>query len=316
MDDLDLKIYRSLIVDPASFKAFTNVRKTNLAIARELGVDEGTIRNRLNRMIGGGFIKGRHVYANPSMLGKLDVHLGLDMRPPSHKADVIRKTKLIDGVYLVRDYLNNAMGVDFVCDDEESLARKVELISRIANAEEVIRFVARPGPERFFFTDADARIIWSIRESPRKPFKRIAKEANMSVKSVKRRFDRMVEAGALLVANVLDYKKAKGVIMGNLVVSFDETHDRGKLDQELLRVLGDRVRVHMMEHESASFSLMFRNVSEQREMLMAVKTIEGINKARLDIVVDNVYVYEALDDLARRAPEIRNTAGYVMHRLG
>lgn len=310
MDELDVRIYKSLAMDPGNLISFTNVRKTNLAIAKELGVDEGTVRNRLDRMAKSGFIKERHVFANPEAMGKVDVHVRVEILPPSSKVDVIRKVKLVNGVYLVRDYFGNGLGIDLFCDDERSIQREVELISRVANADEVVTIASPPRIQSYYFTEADYKILEFIRKSPRKPFHLIARETRMSVKRVKTQLKRMLGAEVLLVANVLDYKVAKGIIKGDLVVAYDKSESKSKVDSELLSVLGNPVRVPFFDSsEYAVFSLMFRNISEQREMLGAVKRLRGVAKAYLDVVVDQHYAYELFDEmLAKQVEQVKALA--------
>ncbi|MDE1854039.1 MAG: Lrp/AsnC family transcriptional regulator [Thaumarchaeota archaeon] len=292
MDKLDIKIFKSLLSGPDKFSPHADTRKSFLSVARELGVDEGTVRGRLKRLEEDGFLRGWHVMINPGATSKLDVSLRVEVLPPSSKDDVIKKIRLLGGVYLIRSYHGSALAVELSCDDEYSMEKTTGLISRIANADSVVRLVVAPGAGPFRLDSDDLAIIKSMLDSPRKPFDKIAIETGLSPKKVMRKFQRMTDAGVLLVVRSLDYKKLKGMIAGNLRVIYDAPHSKSRVDKEVYAILGERVLVsHLRSPDHVAFSVMLENLSEQGQILNALKEIEGVGKAYLDLIEDTVEVY-------------------------
>lgn len=148
MDKLDLAIYRNLVGGQKDLAGAWNVRKSASALARELHVDEMTVRTRLRRMRESGFLETR-VVVDSSVLSETDYHIRFDVHPPASKDEVIRKLKLVDGVYLIRSYFGNILAVELLCDDEETFKRRRELIGRIANSEEMPHYVTRRPKSEF-----------------------------------------------------------------------------------------------------------------------------------------------------------------------
>ncbi len=301
MDELDVRIFRSLLKGPSVYSPHEDIRKPLLTVARELRVDEGTVRRRLSNLQRKGFLKGWYVLINPVVVGKYDVRLRFEVLPPSSKEDVMRKLRLVDGVYIIRNYFGNTLAVDMICDDDWSLSKTIELISRISNADTMVRAVESPRSNVFGFDEDDLKIVESIHDNPRKPFSQIAKETSLSVKKVKRRLQRMIEGHALLVTRSLNYRALSGMIKGDLLVFYDAPRSKSATDDRLLRLLGERALVlYLGSADYAAFILMLDNISERNEILGAVKQIKGVEKAYLDLTEENIEVYETFRQQLQR----------------
>jgi DNA-binding Lrp family transcriptional regulator len=300
VDRLDLLILRSLARN-ANLPVQSNVRKSVESIAKELGVDEGTVRNRLKRQRETGFVREFHVTFNPGAIGLNDCMLRLDVFPPLTKESAIRKIRLVEGVYRVRSYLGSTLGVEMLYDDDESLKRKVELISRIANSENVVR-VRIPDPlvRDFGFKKADLDIVECIQDSTSKTYRVISKETGLSTKTVRRRLDRMQEARVLALMFDLDYRMLRGAIRANLLVLYERGADWAKVGEAVRSVVGDRVLTPFVHREYAWFPLYLSNLSERNEIHKAVTRMDGVKAAYLDLVEENFLVISTFKGLLSR----------------
>lgn len=77
-----------------------NGRMANTEIAKRAGVSEATVRNRLNRLIGGGIVEIAAV-ANPFKLGHEIIgtfHVQIDHR---HEAEFIARVKRLDDLWYI-----------------------------------------------------------------------------------------------------------------------------------------------------------------------------------------------------------------------
>ncbi len=247
------------------------------------------------------------MFINPVIMGKFDVHLRFEVLPPSSKEDVMRKLRLVGGVYIIRNYFGNALGVDLICDDEWSLSKTAELISRISNTDTMVRAVEPPSSNVFRFDEDDLKIVGSIQDSPRKPFSEMAKETGLSIKKVKRKLQAMIKGHALLVTRSLNYRALSGMIKGDLLVFYDAPRSKSAIDDQLLRVVGERALVpYMGAADHAVFLLMLRNISERSEILGAVKQIQGVEKAYLDLTEENIEVYQTFkQQMERMSAQVR-----------
>ncbi|AIJ04857.1 transcriptional regulator, AsnC family [Methanocaldococcus bathoardescens] len=89
IDRIDLKILRILN---------ENARKSFREIGRELGISEGTVRNRVKKMIENGIITGFHASINPKNLGfEVVAILGLYIKP-SKVEETLNKLKELDEI--------------------------------------------------------------------------------------------------------------------------------------------------------------------------------------------------------------------------
>jgi Lrp/AsnC family transcriptional regulator for asnA, asnC and gidA len=89
LDRTDLKILRILN---------ENARKSFREIGRELGISEGTVRNRVKKLIDSGIITGFHASINPKKLGyEVVAILGLYIKP-SKVEETLNKLKELDEI--------------------------------------------------------------------------------------------------------------------------------------------------------------------------------------------------------------------------
>ena len=89
LDRIDLKILRILN---------ENARKSFREIGRELGISEGTVRNRVKRLTEKGIITGFHASINPKNLGfEVVAILGLYIKP-SKVEETLDKLKELDEI--------------------------------------------------------------------------------------------------------------------------------------------------------------------------------------------------------------------------
>src|SRR5689334_19343223 len=78
-----------------------NVRKSYVDVARSLGVDEETVRNRLKRLKDSGFLIGWRLLPNPSLFGRSSILQQLTFDSPMAKDDAISRLRQMDCVIVV-----------------------------------------------------------------------------------------------------------------------------------------------------------------------------------------------------------------------
>jgi len=135
LDSIDAGIIRELSGPDGSYQ--WNVRHSYSAIAHKLGVDEETIRRRVRCLWHLGYIRGSELVINPYLLGREPVRVLLNVgNPQLTKKGVISQIKLIDGVLLIIDTLGQGLQVILFCENEETIARRTELIAAICQSTE------------------------------------------------------------------------------------------------------------------------------------------------------------------------------------
>lgn len=296
-DGLDVKIFISLLNPVTLFSHQTGVRRTLLTIARELNVDEATVRNRFNRMRQDGRLRRVTVNINPAALGLADCHLRVRISPGCSKEEVIDGIKLLSGVYIVRNYFGGILGADFHSGHGRLLEKKVELIRKVTHSDNVsLVFIEHP-PSDHRFSEADMRIIESVHESPFEPYVSIAKATGLSTKTVRRRFSEMLSDQAIFIALSLDYRVLRGVLKGDLLVAYEGVESKDRVDREVKEILDRRIPdLYYVNPGHQFYQLTLPNLFERREILRDVKSVRGVKAAYLDLVEERDELYDTYSE--------------------
>src|SRR4029077_9229631 len=137
LDELDVRIFRALLSEKPSAPFSTQVGASLRQVARDLGVDDVTVRNRFKRFQERGFLSGWRLLPNPRLFGYGYSVLLVDIPPKSSKDDLVESLSHVPGVAVILEYYGDSLGVNLFHDSEQSLVRTIESVSRITNAEGV-----------------------------------------------------------------------------------------------------------------------------------------------------------------------------------
>lgn len=300
LDRLDIAILRSLFLDVNNCPARSEIHESLSSIARKLDLSEVALRCRVNGLTRSGFLKGWSVFLNPNAIGQRVAQVHLDVLPPSSKQNVIRKIRLVDGVWMVIDYLENTLAVGIYYEDESSFRNRVELMSRIANAEHVL-YGETPFPScNHKFTQADLAIIRGVQGEPWQTYASIACQAGLSARTVRRRLNRMIDERALFITPKLDFRRLKGIAV-DLFVFCDDKELARNAEKKILSLYGDRIVAAMLGGpKHLCISLVFDNVSERNEILSRVRQLQGVRKTYAELIEERLEQYQTFKNQIER----------------
>lgn len=297
MDKLDVSIMRSLFSDVHRYPSRSEIRESMSSLARKINVSEPTLRSRVNGYEKSGFLKGWSVFVNPNLIGQHVGQVHLDVLPPSSKDDALKKIKLIDGVWLIAKYHGNTVAVGLFYDNEASLMKRVELMTRITNAEHVVHGQILFPPCDYRFTRNDMAIITSIQERPGLAYSSIAKEMHLSTRTVRRRLNRMLHERALFMAPKLDFREMTGAIGADVFVFYVNKEAARQTERRVLALV-DKVLVASIpggpEHLYAS--LVLENLEQAEEILNGVKRLEGVGEVYVDLIEEHLPQYQVFKE--------------------
>lgn len=298
LDRLDVRILGELLGGDA---ASPSIRRPFRAMADRLGVDENTVRNRIERLRRSGFLKGWWVAVNPSLVGMKVAQVWLDVPSVSTKATALQKISLVGGVGLILDYFGTALSLLLFYEEEPALRTSLELISRIADSAGV-DWAEVPFPKsEAILTPRDWKIVLSLQKNPWKPFADVAHELGVSSVTVKRRLARMNRSKALYLLADLDPKAAEGSLLAHLHVFYDAPGSKSAVTQSISGELGDEVAFAELDDASHGFyALMLTHISRVREILTWVEGQEGVKRARLDVLQDMITFPAMHESLVRK----------------
>ena len=306
MDALDARILRALIWGQALWPLSGDPRTSFSAMARKLGVDEGTIRNRVRRSHRSGFISGWRTILNPSLVGGGEIAVWLDVGYPATQDEVLEAARLVPGAILLNRYHGKTLCIVLRYHDAYEAKLATELLLRIARAE--WRVVGRiPFPAcNLRLTATDRAVLRALHGDPRKPSATVARELGVSTRTVRRRLERLVEGRAVFAFPAPNPKAPTGTLMGGLFLTC--APDRKKeVDEAVRKRLEEHIWhvFHMLPYAPGGFhptfyNLFLPNLAMAPEILRWAHDLPGVAECRLELVEDIETRFGIFDDELER----------------
>lgn len=217
MDEIDLQIIRRMGIAPFLTWPHPPASLRPSELGRSLKVSTDTVKRRLAALSAGKVFHGTQVFPNPRLFGLRagSFHFAMNgARRARVKPEVITK---IEGVLGVFDMVGGDRCVDLAYQDETSLDAIRGELSRLHGVESR-HFVDYPLPQpATTLTPLDWRILQALRSSPGTGLDAAAAAIGVSLRTVKRRFDRMAKGGALDVIGLFDLGAVEGHLMVELL---------------------------------------------------------------------------------------------------
>jgi DNA-binding Lrp family transcriptional regulator len=299
MDELDVRIFRALISNKV---LFSPLKYSLREVARMLQVDHLTVRNRFRRFQEEGFLSGWQVLPNPGLFGYSMTNILVEMPSKAPKEDVIRKLKLIHGVVQLVDLIGNSIVILLFYDSEQSLSRTVELISRIANAENVtqVRMSFSPGMTNHF-SETDWAIIGNLENNALKTYVQVAREVGLTPRTVKNRLQRLEHERALIVVPAFDIARIDGMIGLFLFYTYTSHKMKSIVDQAVLSHFdGCYLWVKLSDLERAFLVLVAPTMASVKSYLEWTKQHPGVASAGVGIAFESFNLWSKTRELFQR----------------
>jgi DNA-binding Lrp family transcriptional regulator len=290
--DLDIRIMKEL-ASPSSFR--WDIRESYSSIAAKIGVDEETVRRRINRARESGFLKGWQVVLNPHVVGLESAGAQLTIDKEERKSSVISQIEHLEGVVIMIDFHGKGLRVIFYHKDERDLAKKIQKFNSVCQSNQAIVWKGGFPPSSLELKATDWQIVKALRKDPRRSPSEIAEEVGVSIRTVKRRITALTKGMAFYLLPMLDYDKYPGVASDFLVFCPDPKK-KGELDK-LVRVKTDRIVFSFVDAEGFSiYAMLCLNISEAENIHNWIKGLDGVEKVKMDTMRNNVVVTGWLDE--------------------
>jgi DNA-binding Lrp family transcriptional regulator len=302
LDELDVRIFRALLSEKLSAPFSTHVKASLRQVARDLGVDDVTVRNRFKRFQERGFLSGWRLLPNPSLFGYGYSVLLVDIPPKSSKDDLVESLSHLPGVAVILEYYGDSLGVNLFHDSEQSLARTIESVSRITHAEGITRFrVIFPPPVGNHLTDTDWAIIENMGGDAWKSHVQVAKDLRFTARTVKNRLQRLQAHNSVVIPPAIDLASLDRTIGVVLFYSYSHKEQKSAVDRAMLtRFEGSYLWARTTDHERAYLILVAPTMASVKACLNWAKSQEGVAGARAEIVVGSRNLWENTKGFFRR----------------
>jgi DNA-binding Lrp family transcriptional regulator len=290
LDDLDLKIIREL---GGSNPPKWNVRESYSAISRKLGVDEETVRTRVNRARERGFLPRWHVMVNPLLIGCREAILNLEVMDESRTPESISKITGVDGVYAVTDFRGKELGVMLYYEGKDSLSSRVSEIESICGSQSMALWDC-PFPRPDLQMKAlDWKVIDAMREDAWADLDLVAKSIGTSTRTVQRRLSAMIEGRAVYLSRPPNVD-AVGGLMCNYLISFTDPEKKRAADYAIHSNFSRIGASDTSSDNYSMFGISCQNFSEADEVARRLEAIDGVQSARMRIMRQAVVVQDWL----------------------
>jgi DNA-binding Lrp family transcriptional regulator len=290
------KAYSTLMKELWGSPGQWNVKRSYAAVARKLGVDEETVRNRINHLKESGFLIGWRVFPNPTLLGRRSTFLFLELGDVASKEETISKLSSMDGVVTIASLYGRSLLLTLFDDEGRKASRR---IAKMGTAEEAMTGMVLPTSD-FHMTVTDWQIIGLLLKDAERDVREVAKELKVSARTVTRRLNAMMAASAIFITPVIDLRKASGVPYHLMVQS--EEGRKPEVERLVASKIEDLVFRAAYSTNGLVFGFTGSNIAAGTEILRWVRRQEGVSSARMNITEEVVHAYDWLEkEVAKRA---------------
>ena len=290
-DTLDLRIMKE-IGTPQSMQ--WNIRESYASIAKRIGVDEETVRKRIKRQEKLGAIQGWRAVIHPNLVGCVDAYVDLEVSNVDRKEEILSQLKLIDGVIVITSFEGKGLFVMFYTEPGEALTRKVQLICSICETRDFTTLNSYLPPCDLKLSTTDWKIIWAIRDEPRKNLSEVAKEARVTTRTVNRRLTLLTERRAFFLMGLPNFRQLVGTTGNFLIFCSDEERRRSSVAKSIISRF-ENTAFAAVTRSVIMCNIFFHNLSEAEQAYEWIKSLEEVRRVRMRIMKDLIFVEDWLD---------------------
>jgi DNA-binding Lrp family transcriptional regulator len=287
--ELSVNIMRELSITPSHW----NVKRSYSEVAKKLGVDEETVRIRVQSLKKGGFLLGWRLILNARLLGRESSILAIELNDTKRKDRAVKQISRLDGVVLIQSFYGKTLQVTIFSESEEELERQMSKITSISGGEIFTHWRVKLPRCNHRPKQIDWMIIGALLKDADKKISTIARELKVSAKTVKRRVSMMMESSAFFLQPILDLKKVAGVLPCQLLVQC--TEERKSIIDDLITSKFERIVFSLTDSSTHSiFTIICMNLAEAQSISKEIEKEQGVTLVKMEIIEDLTYVHDWL----------------------
>jgi DNA-binding Lrp family transcriptional regulator len=295
--ELTVNIMKELSITPSHW----NVKRSYSEVAKKIGIDEETVRIRIQSLKQSGFLLGWRLILNANLINREAHILVLELLDVEKKDRTIAQISRMEGVVLVQSFYGNILEVTVFSKNEEGLGRQMKKITSITGSKIFTRWKVKLPRCNHKAKQTDWMIISTLLKDADKKIPEIAHELKVSAKTVKRRINMMMGSSAFYLQPVLDLRKVVGALPCRLLVECSEAN-KSTIDDMIISKF-ERIVFSLTDSTTHSiFTIICVNLAEAQSILKEVQKQEGVALAKVEIIEELVYVHDWL------AKEVRSRA--------
>lgn len=290
------KAYTDLMRELWGSPDIWNTKKSYVKIAERLGVDEETVRNRIKHLRDSGFLLGYRLLPNPALLERRLASVRIEFKDREAKQAEIPRLAKMEGVVNIGSTYDNSVLVTLFADEAQGSSKIVEM-----GGKGEVTWV--PGLEigmtTFRMTQLDWEIVSLLLRDAEKKLDEIAKQVNVSTRSVKRRLNMMMKETAIFTMPMVDLRKTQGISYQLRVQS--EQGKKSEVEKSVAAKIGNVIFRASDSQNASIFGFTGANVAEGNDILEWVKEQPGVRSATMTIAERVVQVFDWIEsEVGRR----------------
>jgi len=212
---------------------------------------------------------------------------------------MIRKIKLIHGVFAIQNFHGNALKILLLFDSDAARSRAIELISRITNAESITASrMALPRSETKRLNETDVAIVKALSGDARKSSAFLAKELGLSSRTVRNRVKRLRSENTMFALPNLNLEGIEGSIAAYLSYTYTNESNKGAVDRSVLARFDSNYLWGGFSNKERGFVVLsFSTLKDVQKALEWAREQPGIAAAEVDLMTDLYYVSQTFKEL-------------------
>lgn len=282
MDAIDIGILRIMGLRPyGQLPQNMNVFKPSY-IAKKMGLEPKTVKARIKHLEETGFIGFYQVYPNFKHLEVNGSAYLFNVKDPEQKPKTIKRIEMVSELLEAHDFLGKELCIDLGYHTSYDLDKKIRLLCEFTGDSRPTCFYHRHMPAvNRKLSLLDWRILKALRYNALQSPSNVAAQLKISLKTVKRRIERMSREGSFFIVPALDPSKATGLVLFELLVYTNNDADNSSIRQ-ILETTQDHYVYHYIPASSAlgNFDLVLfvDSIGKIEELRQKVNKISGVAK--------------------------------------
>jgi DNA-binding Lrp family transcriptional regulator len=296
MDNLDMKIFSRLL---------NNCRESDRQIGIELGMSGGAVRARIRKMEERKIIEKFFVKVEPPVLGYGILYFVVS---GENINEVLEQVSLVGEPYFVVPCVGGITVCSIVV--KENMEQKIELANKLMKDVRVLSIFEAENPGfTSNLTKTDLEILEELIKEPRQKIEKIAKNTNLSTKTITRCIDKLHENDGIQFTVVYDPKKIEDFIPHAILAWIDG--DLKETLEDMNNTFSESyLQIPFIAKNQIVLFMYSNSVFDMDELTQKVRSIKNVKSADLFIPKKILFYIKWIEnaiDNARKSSKLHLT---------
>ena len=259
-------------------RLLNNCRESDRQIGIELGISGGAVRARIKKMESNKVIEKFLVKVEPPVLGNGVLYFVVS---GENMDEVLEQISLVGEPFLVAPCIGGVTVCSIVI--KENLKQKIELANKLMKDVRVLSIFEAENPGfNSSFTKTDLEILEELIKDPRQKIEKIAKNTNMSTKTITRCIEKFQKNDGIQFTLIYDPKRIENFIPHAILAWID-----GDL-KETLEIMDNvfsksYLQIPFIAKNQIVLLMYSENIFKMDELTQKVRMIKNVKSADLFI---------------------------------